>query len=72
MLSENFEQIEAIVLNIAMLGLFVLMFYAVRDVLQKNAVPLAGKLVVYLVLFLGAAGFAAKGVIQIIWESQGL
>jgi len=72
MLSENFEQIEAIVLNITMVGLFGLMFYAVRDVLKKNAVPLAGQLVVYLVLFLGAAGFVAKGVIQLFWQSQGL
>lgn len=72
MLGENFEQIEAIMLNMAMVGLFGLMFYAVRDVLKKNAVPLAGQLVVYLVLFLGAAGFVAKGIIQLFWQSQGL
>ena len=42
MLSENFEQIEAVVLNITMVGLFGLMFYAVRDVLKKNAVPFLG------------------------------
>lgn len=72
MLAENFEQFEAIALNVAMVGLFGLMFYAVNDVLKKNDVPLIGKLVVYLVLFLGAAGFVAKGVIQLIWQSQGL
>lgn len=72
MLSEYFEQIESIVLNLTLAVLFGLMFYAVHDVLKKNSVPIIGRLVVYLVLFLGAAGFIAKGIIQIFWESNGL
>lgn len=72
MLSENYEQIEAIVLNFSLTALFLLMGYAVHDVLKKNDVPLAGRMVAYLVLFLGAAGFLAKGIIQIFWESSGL
>lgn len=72
MLSEYYEQIESIVLNLTLLVLFALMFFAVHDVLKKNSVPLIGRIVAYLVLFLGAAGFLVKGVIQIFWQSQGL
>lgn len=72
MLSENYEQIEAIVLNIALFGLFALMGYAVHDVLKKNDVPMIGRAVAYLVLFLGAAGFLAKGIIQLFWTSSGV
>lgn len=72
MLSEHYEQIEAIVLNLALFGLFILMGFAIHDVLKKNNVPMAGRAVAYLVLFLGAAGFLAKGVIQIFWQSSGV
>lgn len=72
MLSEHYEQIEAIVLNLSLTALFLLMAYAVHDVLKKNDVPMAGRLVVYLVLFLGAAGFLAKGFIQVFWQSSGV
>ncbi len=72
MLSENFEQIESIVLNLTLVVLFGLMFFAVHDVLKRNSVPAIGRFVAYLVLFLGAAGFLAKGIIQIFWHSQGL
>ena len=72
MLSEYYEQIEAIALNVSLAGLFLLMTYAVHDVLKKNDVPPIGRAVVYLVLFLGAAGFIAKGIIQLIWESNGV
>lgn len=65
MVSDNFELIEAVVLNICLVGLFILMTYAVHDVLKKNNVPLMGKVVVYFVLFLGAAGFIFKGVMQL-------
>ena len=51
MLSENYEQIEAIALDLALVGLFLLMGFAVHDVLKKNNVPLIGRVVVYLVLF---------------------
>ena len=66
MLSDYYEQIEAIGLNIAIAGLFLLMAYVVHDVLKKNQVPLIGKVVVYFVLFLGAAGFIFKGVMQLV------
>ena len=64
MLSEYYEQIESIGLNLALIILFILMGLAIHDVLKKNDVPLFGKIVTYLVLCLGALGFVAKGVIQ--------
>lgn len=72
MLSEYYEQIEAIVLNLTLLGLFAVMGFAIHDVLKKNDVPMIGRAVVYLVLFLGAAGFLAKGIIQVFWQSSGV
>jgi hypothetical protein len=45
------------------------MAYVVHDVLKKNNVPLIGKVVVYFVLFLGAAGFIFKGIMQ--WFIEG-
>jgi len=68
MLSEHYEQIGAIGLNLALAGLFLLMAYVVHDLLKKNNVPLLGKVVVYFVLFLGAAGFIFKGIMQFIIE----
>ena len=65
---QYYEQIELIAMNVALLGLFVLMALAVRDVLNKNDVPKYGKVVVYSVLFLGTVSFIAKGIFQIIWE----
>ena len=64
MLSDNYEQIEAIALDLALVGLFLLMGFAVHDVLRKNNVPMIGRVVVYLFLFLGAAGFLFKVVVQ--------
>jgi hypothetical protein len=72
MLNEHYELIEAIVLNVTLLGLFLLMVYVVYDVLKKNNVPVIGKAVVYLVLFLGAAGFIFKGIVQLVWQSNGV
>ncbi len=66
MLSEHYELIEAIGLNTAVTGLFLLMTYVVYDLLKKNNVPLIGKVVVYFVLFLGAAGFVFKGIMQLV------
>ena len=68
MLSEHYELIEAIGLNTAVTGLFLLMTYVVYDLLKKNNVPLIGKVVVYFVLFLGAAGFIFKGIMQLVIE----
>ncbi|WP_100657220.1 DUF2788 domain-containing protein [Alteromonas flava] len=72
MIAENYELIEAIVLNISLLALFLLMAYAVHDVLSKNDVPKVGRYVVYAVLFFGAVGFMAKGIIQIFFTSNGV
>ncbi|MCV2883938.1 DUF2788 domain-containing protein [Aestuariibacter sp. AA17] len=72
MLNEYYEQIEAIILNLALAGLFVLMGFAIHDVLKKNDVPMFGRAIAYLVLFLGAAGFIAKGLIQVFWQSSGV
>ncbi|WJG11054.1 DUF2788 domain-containing protein [Aliiglaciecola sp. LCG003] len=72
MLAEYYEQIETIVLNLTLVALFALMGYAIHDVLKKNDVPLVGRAVVYLVLFLGAAGFLAKGLIQVFWSNSGV
>lgn len=72
MLVDNYEQIETIVLNIGLLGLFLLMGYAIHDVLTKNNVPLIGRAVAYGVMFLGALGFLAKGIIQIFFTSNGI
>ena len=66
MLSEHYELIEAIGLNAAITGLFLLMTYVVYDLLKKNNVPLIGKVVVYFVLLLGAAGFVFKGIMQLV------
>lgn len=68
MLSDNYEQIEAIVLNLSLTILFVFMAFAVHDVLKKNNVPKMGQIAVYFVLFFGAVGFLAKGVIQLFWQ----
>ncbi len=72
MLSEHYELIESVGLDLALVGLFLLMGIAVHDVLKKNNVPMIGRTVVYLVLFLGALGFVAKGIIQLFWQSNGL
>lgn len=72
MLAENLELIEAIGLNLFFLAIFFFIGMSIHDVMNKNNVPRNGKLVVYFVLFLGCAGFIAKGVIQVIWESNGV
>lgn len=70
MLAEHYELIESIMLNIGLVGLFILMGYAIHDVLKKNNVPKIGRFVTYGVLMLGALGFVAKGIIQIILQSS--
>jgi hypothetical protein len=68
MLNDNYEQIEAIMLYLSLTALFILMGLAIHDVLKKNDVPLIGKVAAYFVLFLGTAGFLAKGLIQLFWQ----
>lgn len=72
MLTEHYELIESIALNLGLFILFVLMGYAIHDVLSKNDVPRYGRFVAYGVLLLGAMGFVAKGIIQIFWQSSGI
>lgn len=69
MLSEHFEQIEALLTNFAIAILFLLIGLAIQDVLKRGNVPRYGRLAVWLVLFLGMAGFIAKGIIQFVIES---
>lgn len=72
MTPENYQQIETIVLNVSLIGLFVLLGLAIHDVVKKNDVPLIGRIVAYGVLGLGAAGFVAKGIIQLIYGASGI
>lgn len=69
---ETFQQVEGIVLNVTLVGLFLLMTYAVHDVMKKNNVPKVGRFIAYGVLGLGALGFVAKGIIQIFYMSSGV
>lgn len=70
MLSDNLEQIEALMMNVAIAVLFLLIGLAIQDVLKKGDVPRFGRIFVWLVLFLGMAGFIAKGVIQFVIEAN--
>ena len=72
MLVENLELIETIGLNLFFAFIFIFIGLSIHDVMTKNDVPKMGRMVVYLVLFLGCAGFVAKGIIQLVWESQGV
>lgn len=70
MLGDNLEQIEALMTNLAIAGLFLLIGLAIQDVLKKGNVPKFGRFAVWLVLFLGMAGFIAKGIIQFVLEGR--
>ncbi len=72
MLAEYLELIESIGLNLFFLFIFGFIGLSIHDVMNKNDVPKTGRLIVYFVLFLGCFGFVAKGIIQLIWESQGV
>jgi hypothetical protein len=72
MLAEHFELLEAIGLNLFFIFIFGFIGLSIHDVMNKNNVPKMGKIIVYFVLCFGCAGFIAKGVIQFIWESQGV
>lgn len=61
----TFEQFEALSFYLGISGLFVLIALAIKDVLSKGDVPVYGKVMVWLVLFLGCAGFLVKGLIQV-------
>lgn len=68
MLAEHYELIEQWMTNIAIIVLFLLIGLAIQDVLKKGNVPRFGRFAVWFVLFLGMAGFLAKGVIQFFIE----
>ena len=72
MIADNLELIEAIGLDLFFLFIFVFIGLSIHDVMNKNDVPKEGKIIVYFVLFLGCFGFIVKGVIQYVWESQGV
>ena len=64
---ETFQMLESIALDVALVVLFLLMFFAVHDVMKKNDVPVYGRFVAYGVLGLGALGFVIKGVIKLVY-----
>ncbi|SHI18763.1 DUF2788 domain-containing protein [Ferrimonas marina] len=72
MINGQFEQIEALALNLFFASIFFLIGMSIRDVLKQGKVPAFGRFIVWLVLFLGCAGFVAKGVIQLFWEGSGI
>ncbi len=72
MLAEHFELIEAVGLNLFFAFIFIFIGLSINDLMKNNDVPKTGRYVIYLVLFLGCAGFIIKGVIQFLLESQGV
>ncbi len=68
----SYEQVESLMLSLGLTALFILMGMAVHDVMRKNDVPLVGRVIAYGVLFLGAAGFLIKGIIQLLWQAGGI
>ena len=72
MLSEYLEVLEAIGLDLFFAFIFIFIGLSIHDVMKTNDVPKKGRYIVYFVLFLGCFGFIAKGIIQVIWESQGV
>ncbi|MGJ8694350.1 MAG: DUF2788 domain-containing protein [Thalassotalea sp.] len=72
MLSEYFELIETIGLNLFFAFIFIFIGLSIHDIMRNNNVPKMGQFVVYFVLSLGCLGFVAKGVIQFMFENQGV
>ncbi|AMG29728.1 DUF2788 domain-containing protein [Grimontia hollisae] len=72
MLYEHFELLEKIGLDLLFAGIFFFIGMAIKDVLNEGKVPPFGRKIVWLVLFLGCAGFITKGVIQLFWEGVGI
>ncbi|TVO89671.1 DUF2788 domain-containing protein [Shewanella algae] len=72
MLNQYMQQIEAVGLDLFLAAIFFFIGMAIRDVLNQGNVPKFGRFIVWLVLFLGCAGFVAKGIIQMTWEGSGI
>lgn len=64
-----FDLFESIGLDLLFAGMFFFIAMAIKDVLKTGKVPPFGQKIVWLVLFLGCAGFLAKGIIQLFWEN---
>lgn len=71
-LAQYMQQIETIGLNFFFAAIFFFIGMAIHDVLKQGKVPKFGQYIVWLVLFLGCAGFIAKGIIQVTWETSGI
>ncbi|MFA0252823.1 DUF2788 domain-containing protein, partial [Vibrio sp. 10N.261.45.A4] len=63
MLYDYINQIESIGLDLLFASVFLLIGLAIKDVLKQGNVPPFGRRIVWLVLFLGCAGFIIKGLI---------
>ncbi|GAB7220677.1 membrane protein [Vibrio inusitatus NBRC 102082] len=72
MLYDYINQIESIGLDLLFASVFLLIGLAIKDVLKQGNVPPFGRRIVWLVLFLGCAGFILKGLIQLSWEGAGI
>jgi hypothetical protein len=72
MSAEAVQHIEGILLNVTLAALFLLMGYAIHDVMKKNDVPKIGRFVAYGVLGLGGLGFVVKGIIQLFYIGSGV
>jgi hypothetical protein len=72
MLYYYYDLLESIGLDLLFASIFFLIGMAIKDVLKQGNVPVYGQRIVWGVLFLGCAGFIAKGIIQISWEGSGL
>ncbi len=72
MLKAYTEQIEAIGLSLFFVAIFFFIGMSINDVLKRGNVPKFGRYIVWLVLFLGCAGFVSKELIKISWEGTGL
>ncbi|RXJ74734.1 hypothetical protein CS022_00385 [Veronia nyctiphanis] len=72
MLYEHYVLLEKIGLDLLFAAIFFFIGMAIKDVLNAGEVPTFGRRIVWLVLFLGCAGFIAKGLIQVFWEGAGI
>ncbi len=72
MLYAYMHMLESVGLDLLFASIFFLIGMAIKDVLKQGNVPPFGRRIVWLVLFLGCAGFVAKGIIQLTWEGSGL
>ncbi|GFK55013.1 DUF2788 domain-containing protein [Vibrio cholerae] len=72
MLYDYMNMLESVGLDLLFASIFFLIGMAIKDVLKQGNVPPFGRRIVWLVLFLGCAGFVAKGIIQLTWEGSEL